>query len=102
MNGWNRSCEPGGNGAVGSRYRKGGALLAAGSRCDVPSRRNDPMVDEHLKNVRQIIPDEMEEMAQGHYRRRRSADVLHSLEDEEPSLNQVLEAEEEAEEARGL
>jgi RNA polymerase primary sigma factor len=60
------------------------------------------MVDEHLKNVRQIIPDEMEEMAQGHYRRRRSADVLHSLEDEEPSLNQVLEAEEEAEEARGL
>ncbi|HEU5329291.1 MAG: sigma-70 family RNA polymerase sigma factor [Thermomicrobiales bacterium] len=60
------------------------------------------MVDEHLKNVRQIIPDEMEEMAQGHYRRRRGADVLHSLEDEEPSLNQVLEAEEEAEEARGL
>jgi RNA polymerase primary sigma factor len=60
------------------------------------------MVDEHLKNVRKIIPDEMEEMAQGHYRRRRSADVLHSLEDEEPSLNQVLEAEEEAEEARGL
>jgi RNA polymerase primary sigma factor len=61
------------------------------------------MVDERLRDVRQIIPDEMEEMAEGGYRRRRvAADVLPLPEDEGPSFNQVLEAEEEAEEARGL
>jgi RNA polymerase primary sigma factor len=61
------------------------------------------MVDERLRDVRQIIPDEMEEMAEGGYRRRRvAADVLPLPEDEGPSFNQVLEAEEEAEEARGF
>ncbi len=61
------------------------------------------MVDERLRDVRQIIPDEMEEMAEGGYRRRRAAaDVLPLPEDEGPSFNQVLEAEEEVEEARGL
>ncbi len=61
------------------------------------------MVDERLRDVRQIIPDEMEELAEGNYRRRRvAADVLPLPEDEGPNFNQVLEAEEEAEEARGL
>ncbi|MDP9373295.1 MAG: sigma-70 family RNA polymerase sigma factor [Chloroflexota bacterium] len=60
------------------------------------------MVNERLADVRQIIPDEMEELTQGYGRRRRDrADVLPGL-DEEPSLNEVLEAEEEAEEARGV
>jgi RNA polymerase primary sigma factor len=45
----------------------------------------------------------MEELAEGNYRRRRvAADVLPLPEDEGPSFNQVLETEEEAEEARGF
>ena len=64
------------------------------------------MVNEHLRDVRRVIPDEMEEFAQGLGRagagRRHGADVLPSIDDEEPSLNQVLDAEEEAEEAREI
>jgi len=64
------------------------------------------MVNEHLRDVRRVIPDEMEEFAQGLGRagagRRNGADVLPSIDDEEPSLNQVLDAEEEAEEAREI
>jgi RNA polymerase primary sigma factor len=57
------------------------------------------MVDE----LRQIIPDEIDELAEPTYRRRRAAaDVLPLPEEEGPSFTQVLEAEEEAEEARGL
>jgi RNA polymerase primary sigma factor len=57
------------------------------------------MVDE----LRQIIPDEIDEMAEPTYRRRRAAaDILPLPEEEGPSFTQVQEAEEEAEEARGL
>jgi len=57
------------------------------------------MVDE----LRQIIPDEIDEMAEPTYRRRRAAaDVLPLPEEEGPSFTQVMEAEEEVEEARGL
>ena len=60
------------------------------------------MVQDHLRDVRRVIPDEMEELSEGLERRRGRrgrADVL-PLEEEEPSLNEVLDAEEEAEEAR--
>ena len=62
------------------------------------------MVDETLRDVRRAIPDEMDELTEGLGRRggRRSADALTSLDDEEPSLNEVLNAEEEAEEARAV
>ncbi|HEX5502842.1 MAG TPA: sigma-70 factor domain-containing protein, partial [Thermomicrobiales bacterium] len=62
------------------------------------------MVQDHLRDVRRVIPDEMEELSQGLERRRGRrgrADVL-PLEEEEPSLNEVLDAEEEAEEARTI
>jgi len=61
------------------------------------------MVDERLQTVRQIIPDEMDELTEGSYRRRRApVDVLPLPEDVEPSFNQLQDAEEEAAEARGL
>jgi len=61
------------------------------------------MVNDQLQSISRVIPDEMEELAQGYGRGRRTRDdVLPTADDEEPSLNQVLEAEEEAEEARGM
>ena len=57
------------------------------------------MVDE----LRQIIPDEIDELAEPTFRRRRpAADVLPLPEEEGPSFTQVMEAEEEVAEARGL
>lgn len=61
------------------------------------------MVDERLQTVRQILPDEMDELVEGSYRRRRpAADVLPLPEDEGPSFNQLIEAEEDVVEARSL
>jgi RNA polymerase primary sigma factor len=59
------------------------------------------MVNE-LHDVRRVIPDEMEELTAEYGRRRRPrADVL-PTEEEEPTLNEVLEAEQEVAEARGM
>ena len=86
-----------GNGADRRRGAQGGAPDPSASPDDEGLIQ---MVDETTRDVRRVIPDEMEELAEGLGRGRRSVDVYASLDDEEPSLNQVLDAEEEAEEAR--